>query len=417
MLLLRRDHTDGMDQGVKSGTSARQNISGKRLLYFSSVPYNSYAQRPHFMAIAFANARYDVLWVDPYPTRLPNLSDLWRVRGRRRSVQHATNSVRLYCPVALPIEPLPLGSLINHILCWPQVRQRLQDFITDGEHCVIGIGRPSALGTWALTSLPHQRSFIDVLDKFPEFYRGFSRISMARRLKAICLSVTDVFCSSTQLARDIRTVRRDALIVLNGYATDGLPEPSNPSFRTCIGYVGMIGHWFDWPLVREIASSLSNVTIRLIGPETVTRPVNLPLNIEFVGERPFTEVASLVREFAVGLIPFKINDLTEGVDPIKFYEYRSMGVPIWSTRFGEMRLRGMDDGVEVIHNGQNWQMLWHKTISTELNLGEILKFRKDISWTKRFDPIVRYVSPPRLSQGITVPRNDLSPLHEAKPSP
>lgn len=378
-------------------TSAPRNVSDNRLLYFSSVPYNSYAQRPHFMATAFADAGYSVLWVDPYPTRLPNFSDLRRLRSRRCSIPQAANRVRLCCPLALPIEPLPLGSLINHALCWHQVRRQLRDFVTGSVHCVIGIGRPSALATWALNSLPYRHSFIDVLDNFPQFYRGFSRMSMARRLRSTCRSVTHVFCSSTQLAHNIQVVRQDALIVLNGYPTNQLPQPSNLLIRTCIGYAGTIGHWFDWPLVCEIASSLPQVPVRLVGPETVPRPANLPANIEFVGERPFEEMVSFVREFAVGLIPFQINALTEGVDPIKFYEYRSMGVPIWSTTFGEMRLRSMTDGVELIQHGQNWQALWHKTISTEFNLVEILKFRKNISWTKRFDPVVEYLSPPRLS--------------------
>lgn len=45
------------------------------------------------------------------------------------------------------------------------------------------------------------------------------------------------------------------------------------------------------------------MTVRLIGPEFVARPANLPANIEFLGELPHDEVVNMVREFAVGLIP------------------------------------------------------------------------------------------------------------------
>ena len=36
------------------------------------MPYESYAQRPHFLATAFVDDGFEsVLWVDPYPTRFP----------------------------------------------------------------------------------------------------------------------------------------------------------------------------------------------------------------------------------------------------------------------------------------------------------------------------------------------------------
>ncbi|POF92534.1 glycosyltransferase [Pseudomonas putida] len=370
---------------------------GKRLIYFSSVPYHSYAQRPHFMATAFVNAGYSaVLWIDPYPTRLPNLSDLKGRCSGKLSAEDSDDRVELYRPVALPVEPLPLGSLLNHMLCWRPARKRLREFVSGGGHCVIGIGRPSALGIWALENLPHERSFVDVLDNFPAFYRGISRISMNKRLKRVCKSVTDVFCSSSQISVDIQAiVQRDVITVLNGYATDHLPQPSGAASRKYIGYVGTIGEWFDWPLVCEIARALPEVPVRLIGPEFVPRPGNLPPNIELLGERPFNEMAAFVREFAVGLIPFQLNGLTDSVDPIKFYEYRSLGVPVWSTDFGEMRLRGSSDGVTKIQCGENWRARWNEARMTVVDLHAIASFNEAVSWAKRFEPVLEHAAKPR----------------------
>jgi hypothetical protein len=52
-----------------------------------------------------------------------------------------------------------------------------------------------------------------------------------------------------------------------------------------------------------------------------------------------------MREFAVGLIPFKVDALTEGVDPIKYYEYRALGLPVVGTPFGELRRKTGDGGL------------------------------------------------------------------------
>ncbi len=97
---------------------------GSGLVYFSPVPYGSYAQRPHFMVSAFADAGFErVLWVDPYPTRLPIPMDVRRL-GRRPSEAGPPLDprVRVLRPLALPIEPLPMGGLVNHGLFWAPVR-------------------------------------------------------------------------------------------------------------------------------------------------------------------------------------------------------------------------------------------------------------------------------------------------------
>ncbi|WP_423372628.1 glycosyltransferase [Burkholderia sp. LMG 32019] len=368
---------------------------GCHLIYFSSVPYASYAQRPHFMVAAFADSGFDsVLWIDPYPTRFPSLGDLKRIASRGNGNTGAATGPRheritVLTPAALPIEPLPLSGLINGVVAWRSIRAQLSEYARDARHCVLAIGRPSKLAEWALGHVQHDSSFVDVLDNFPEFYHGLSKISMTARLRAVCRRATNVYCSSSQLAAEIGAIRGDARLVLNGYSTDHLPAPSRADARRYIGYVGSIAEWFDWPLVRSLAMSLPDVTVRLVGPEFVERPADLPSNIEFLGVRPQAEIAGLVREFAVGLIPFKVNDLTEAVDPIKFYEYRSMGVPIWSTEFGEMRLRGDGDGVVHVTQAADWRNLWAIVQASAVPDSETIKlFRGAVAWTKRFEAVV-----------------------------
>ncbi|WP_233411906.1 ABC transporter permease [Paraburkholderia kururiensis] len=379
-----------MNAGVDGDSGCGVASHGRRLIYFSSVPYASYAQRPHFMVAAFANSGFDsVLWIDPYPTRLPTISDLKRVRPRKAAMVHADDArVRVLRLAALPIEPLPMSGFINHVVAWRIARAQLLEFARAADHCVLAIGRPSKLAEWALKRVPHKRSFVDVLDNFPAFYRGLSRVSMKARLRAVCQNVTDVYCSSSQLASDVSRMRRDAIIVLNGYPTSDLPELPDARPRRYVGYIGTIAEWFDWPLVRSLALALPDVTVRLIGPEFVARPANLPANIEFLGELPHDEVVNMVREFAVGLIPFRVTDLTSGVDPIKFYEYRSMGVPVWSTAFGEMKCRDQTEGVTHVSRESDWPRLWEQARTTAVCPERIASFRAEVDWEKRFEPIL-----------------------------
>lgn len=373
--------------GVKGGSRMP---GGRRLIYFSSVPFYTYAQRPHFMVAAFlANGFDSVLWVDPYPTRFPTLADFRRLGSKTESAREpVVPGVEVIKPGAIPIEPLPFSGMLNHWFAWSGIRERLASYARAADYCVIGVGRPSRLAQWALGAIPHVRSFADILDNFPAFYRGLSKVSMAARLASVCRLATDVYCSSTRIAEDIRRLRPDASIVLNGYSTEHLPMPTDATHRSDIGYIGSIADWFDWPIVCSIAHALPEVTVRLIGPEFVQRPRNLPPNVEFLGERPQSEVAALARRFAVGLIPFRLNALTEGVDPIKFYEYRSLGLPVWSTGFGEMRTRGVADGVMHVTADTDWRALWERAAASAPAADAVAAFRAEIDWDKRFAVVV-----------------------------
>lgn len=375
---------------VESDSGDTAKPGRRRLIYFSSVPYASYAQRPHFMVKAFIDNGFDeILWIDPYPTRLPTLSDFTRLRTVSAKATHiADPRVFTIKPPALPIEPLPISGFVNRVVMWREVCKQLQIFARGADHCALGIGRPSKLADWALRRVPHHRSFADVLDNFPAFYRGVSRRSMRMRLDALLKKAGDVYCSSSALATEVRLSRPDAITVLNGYPTGALPAPSDLIKRRYIGYVGTIADWFDWPLVQALAEALPDVPIRLVGPEFVPRPANLPANIELLGEVPQESVAAIVQEFVVGLIPFRINTLTAGVDPIKFYEYRSLGVPIWSTAFGEMEHRKQSHGVTHIDRSSNWQGLWQNASDNVIEIDDVTSFRQEVDWSRRFDPML-----------------------------
>jgi hypothetical protein len=112
--------------------------------------------------------------------------------------------------------------------------------------------------------------------------------------------------------------------------------------------VGTIAEWFDWELVREIALANPDLLVRLIGPVYKGAPFPLPNNIEVTGIRAHDQAMAEMSEFDAGLIPFKVNELTEFVDPIKFYEYRAMGLKVFTTAFGELRNRELSCGTIFI---------------------------------------------------------------------
>ena len=130
------------------------------LIYLSPVPWDSFTQRPHEWVRYFRSCTDGrVLWINPYPTRLPRPSDLYSVGRLNHSVDIGTDTpawLRVIQPRALPIEPLPGGAWFNAKL-WKAMLRDVQRFAT-GKDTLLVIGKPSALACHVLKAISPRRT-------------------------------------------------------------------------------------------------------------------------------------------------------------------------------------------------------------------------------------------------------------------
>jgi len=153
-----------------------------------------------------------------------------------------------------------------------------------------------------------------------------------------------VLVSNPVLAERHREERPDLVMVSNGVdleafgalvpRPDDLPpsEPDSP----IIGYHGMISTWFDFDLLEGVMRQRPNWQFVLLGPiapEVAERVESLQdqPNLMVLGERPSDVMPGYVQGFDVGVIWFEVDRMTEGVTPLKMYEYMAAGVPCVST--------------------------------------------------------------------------------------
>jgi hypothetical protein len=250
------------------------------LLYFSPVPWNSYLQRPHYVAKYFLQRRGGrVVWIDPYPTRLPAMSDLRSVWRRPRLKTPRPDGVTVVRPGALPIEPLATGRWLNRHVLWHRLHARLPQF-SGGKQLIVGIGRPHSLALAALERLDPAWSFYDAMDDFPEFFRGRAHRAAAESERAIASSVTTVITASSGLWDKFASLGDKRRLVMNGFDMASLPPLApRPTGAPVLGYIGTVASWFDWPLVVRLALAVPNAAIHIVGPRYVAPPRSLPANI------------------------------------------------------------------------------------------------------------------------------------------
>jgi hypothetical protein len=92
-----------------------------------------------------------------------------------------------------------------------------------------------------------------------------------------------------------------------------------------------------------------------------------------------------LRSFDVGLIPFRLNELTASVDPIKYYEYRASGLPVISTAFGEMNYRSGEPGTFISQSINDIPDLASLALQYSDEENFQAAFVGDNSWNARFD--------------------------------
>jgi glycosyltransferase involved in cell wall biosynthesis len=257
---------------------------------------------------------------------------------------------RLQILTPLPLFPKgldwPTIGRLNYALSIPLLRRQLARF---------GISKPVI---WL--SLPPDRALIgrmdeslviyDCMDRHAEFRKGRRAERVAKEEIHLLEQAGVVLASSADLLDHCFRHNANAYLVRNGVNPEWLrrraqesgpgeqlPESDGPT----LGYVGTIGPWLDIELLAQVASQLPSAKVVLVGPvETDLSPVSRFPNVIITGPVPYSAIPGIIDKLDVCLLPFKLNNLTRAVDPIKLYEYAALGKPMVSTPLPEVMDRG-----------------------------------------------------------------------------
>jgi len=105
-----------------------------------------------------------------------------------------------------------------------------------------------------------------------------------------------------------------------------------------VGYIGAVGSWLDMEMLAALARARPDFSIVLVGPvDTDVSPLTGFKNIYLLGKRDYRELPRYLKGFDVAVIPFKVDELTVNVNPVKLYEYLAAGRPVVSSALPEVR--------------------------------------------------------------------------------
>lgn len=170
---------------------------------------------------------------------------------------------------------------------------------------------------------------------------------------------------------------------------DGAPPADLAAVpKPIAGFFGLIHEWIDLDLLEHAMRRLPNVSFVFIGKSSVdvTRLSRLP-NAHFLGQKRYGELTAYARRFDVGLIPFKINELTVNVNPIKLKEYLALGIPVVSVDLPEVRPYGAV--VNVTGNYEEFTEAIERELSGvhRASAAEIDRIARQETWERKVEEI------------------------------
>jgi SAM-dependent methyltransferase len=289
-----------------------------------------------------------------------------------------------------PLEPLPLGRALNAQL-WRPVLKAIDRFVTPDTRIVLA--KPCALSLELARRYRGLDVVFDVMDHLSDFFEGKSRRWMRFAETRLAEEVRWIMAASTALSHNLAAHQAKLRTVLNGLSwpqgSSGplLKPAARPPEQTVFGYVGTIDHWFDWEAVIQLAEENPQDRVDLVGPCGHPPPAELPGNVRLLPAIPQHEVYDVLRGFSLGLIPFRLCRLTQYVDPVKYYEYRAMGLPVLSSRFGEMAHRGQRDGVFFFDDLWSEHLTIKQVLDSRSEALDSQAFIEQNVWHRRFETV------------------------------
>jgi glycosyltransferase involved in cell wall biosynthesis len=202
------------------------------------------------------------------------------------------------------------------------------------------------LFNFAIPAIPSNVLVYDCNDRYEYFFEDEGRRRWVLKHETELLQKADVvFATAKQLFTKCRAINSNVHLATNGvpsffFQTDHrIPNEIAAIKPPIVGFVGTIGNWLDFDLLHSLASRNSDLSFLFIGHvsrNTTLAALKALKNVFFLEEKPHDEIPQYINQLSVALIPFKVNSLTQSVNPVKLFEYLAVGVPVVSTPLNEV---------------------------------------------------------------------------------
>lgn len=236
----------------------------------------------------------------------------------------------------------------------------------------------------------------DVRDNWEEFHK----VNMARwydeSAEKFFVANSDIVCCVAKpLQEKMQKYTQNKEVLLSPNALDkkflmGLEIYNKKEKNSSTIKVGYVGHlsaaWFDWESLIKVAERKPEWDFEIVG-HFEPKGMRLPENLKLLGSKSHNEIMNIAHCWNVAIIPFKIGDLSDCVDPIKIYEYLAMGLPTVSFRMPQIHDYPY---VYIADNVQQFVDKLEIAIHSKFDVELVNNFLKNNMWENRAREIIQW---------------------------
>jgi glycosyltransferase involved in cell wall biosynthesis len=331
-------------------------LQGENIVCFAKDWSEDPTSNNHVMKLLARDNR--VLWLNSISTRTPSLTsgrDLSKIATKLKSFAKGPQRVDgvdldVYTPVVLPFPHNSLAVRVNEQIL----------------RTSIGLLRKSrGMDDFQLWSfIPSAAKYVGKLGESLVIYyctdewSHFSSVDRDKTMeleRELCQRADLVFTTASTLLEKKKLYNPETHLALHGVDQAHFARALDPETelapelreleRPIVGFVGLIQDWVDLELVRYMAERHRDWNLVLVGKALVdTSALERLPNVKLLGRKPYEQLPAYLKGFDVGIIPFKLNELTRNVNPIKLREYLSAGLPVVSSDIPEVARYVKDQG-------------------------------------------------------------------------
>lgn len=294
----------------------------------------------------------------PMPGKSPMpLRRLWRklqsmLRGASQPLPE-TPDYTVMTPILFPFYGSPKARAFNSWFIRLQVQWQARKLGIEDPHIIVTV--PTA---WDVAKKMRRSSLVyNRSDKHSEFSEADNSLIVSFERELMAHSDAVFYCSRALLASEKEFTAERGRYLDHGVdtkhfakrpPTGALTSLGHP--RPIIGFFGGLEHYVvDFDLLERVAKERPQYSLVLIGDATLSMDRFRPYpNVHLLGFQKYEDIPNFGADFDVSIMPYRDNDWTRWINPIKLKEYLLLGHEIVAAYFGEAP--HYKDYIHLAHN-------------------------------------------------------------------
>ncbi|MBN1482177.1 glycosyltransferase [candidate division KSB1 bacterium] len=336
-------------------------------------------RKHHFMS-RFARDGYRIAFVEPSITLVKKAPE-----GKEHLAQHDLFDVKVHQkdenifilkpPRALPLWNYPVFSKLAFDYFAKKVQKKLQE---------LGFSKFilwDYIPLWvdSLKHFDYSRLVFDIADNLPEFYKAnkLKYWNVKRACDKLATMSDLVLVSASSLYDQFlpKTRQRNIHIAPNGFDMDRfrqsngeVPEELKNVKKPIVGFIGTIFPFLDFDLINYVVDNNKDKTFVFVGGcdgavKEHWMPITAKPNVLWLGRRAPQTIPSYIRLFDVCLNPFRVDSISEAVNPLKAFEYVAAEKPVVSVRMLSLEREKIAQYIEFANDYQEFDLKLNRILA------------------------------------------------------